>query len=275
MDDKLIRTYMVELLYEVSPEINAHALLSELRKRCGRVDKLGEKDDVYLYAFPDLTIEYTDSTVCAQVFLAYPNKEKGKLDVEEALQQSWAWREARETIAMCSTSLLLTDMMTRGLEHKIRLNLFHNALESVLTIAPCKVIHWVASQQVINPSTYLKARRSDDFHPLRFALNVRFYRISSGKEGEMLMDTMGLGTLGLPDLQCHFLGLDPDQVARVLYNTAYYIFDNGDIIHDGNTIQGIKPDDKWKCQHEMALAKPEREVIDVNPGKPYEAGRRE
>lgn len=266
---------MVELLYEASPEIDAHTFLGELRKRCGNVDKLGEKDNFHLYAFPDHTIEYTDGKVCAQVFLAYPDKDEEKLDIKEALQQSWAWQEARETVATCRTSLLLTDMMSRGLEYKTRLNLFHNALESVLTIAPCKAIYWVASQQVVNPSAYLEARESDDFHPLQFALNVRFYNISNGKGGEMLMDTMGLGTLGLPDLQCHFLGLDSDKVARLLYNTAYYIFDNGDIIHDGNTIQGIKPSDKWKCQHEMALVKPEREVIDINPGKPYAVGKRE
>lgn len=274
MSDKLITTYIVELLYQASPAVDGHALLGELRKRCGNVDRLGEKDGFYLYAFPDHKIDYSDGQVCAQIFLSYPDKGKEKLDVEQALQQSWAWREARETVATCHTHLLLTDLMAQGMNYKTRLGLFHQALESVLAIAPCQAIHWVASQQVVNPSDYLQARQAQDCHPLRFALNVRLFNISNGKDGEVLMDTMGLGTLGLPDLQCHLIGLDTNQVARVLYNTAYYIFENGDVIRDGHTVQGIKPDDKWKCQHEMALVKPERQVIDLNPGKPYAAGKR-
>jgi hypothetical protein len=182
--------------------------------------------------------------------------------------------EARETVATRSVPLVLAEMMAQGLEYKTRLNLFHNALESVLTVAPCTAIHWATSQQLVDPSAYLQARRSSKVNPLQFAVNVRFYRISNRQPGEMLMDTMGLGVLGLHDLQCHFLNLDPDQVARVLYNSALYIFDRGDIIQDGHTIQGVKPSDKWKCQHEKALAGPEREVLDLNPGKPYVAGNR-
>jgi Domain of unknown function (DUF4261) len=274
MSDKLSTTYMVELLYEAVPHIDGAALLSELQKRCGKVDRLGDKDDFYLYAFPDHIIEYKDGKIPAQALLAYPDKGKEKLNLEEALQQSWGWPEAREAVVTCRVPLLLTEMMARGLEYKTRLGLFHNALESVLTIAPCKAIHWVTSQQLVNPSAYLEARKSGDFHPLQFALNVRFYNVSSGKRGEMFMDTMGLGIFGLPDLQCHFLNLDQNQVARALYNSAYYIFDKGDIIRDGNTIQGIKPTDKWRCQREVSLVGPEREVLDLNPGRPYAAGKR-
>jgi hypothetical protein len=274
MGKRLIETYMVNLHYETSPTLDGDALLGELRQRTGRVERQGEKDDFYLYSFPDYVISFADSKVCVQVFLTHTEKGRDKPNVEEALQQSWSWREARQTVAPCRTSLLLSDFLSRGLEYRTRLELFQNALESVLTLAPCNAIHWIPSQQFVNPSAYLSARNSVDFHPLRFALNVRFFNVTNGQEDEMLMDTMGLGTLGLPDLQCHFLGLDPKQVAQVLYNTAFYIFDNGDIIHDGNTVQGIRPGDKWRCQHEMALAQPEREVIDVNPGRPHAAGKR-
>ena len=88
------------------------------------------------------------------------------------------------------------------------------------------------------------------------------------------MDTLGLAALGLPDLQCHFHGLDCNDVARLLHNLGLYVFENGDIIEDGHTIDGPKPGDKWRCQHEMALVKPERMVLDINPGAPYAAGNR-
>ncbi len=61
----------------------------------------------------------------------------------------------------------------------------------------------------------------------------------------------------------------------MLYNAAYYLFEHGDVIDDGDTIQGIPTDQRWTCQHELALAEPEREVIDINPGPPYAAGNRQ
>ena len=274
MKNKLPTTYMVELLYESTPVIDGNALLDELHKRCGKVDRLAAEDHFYLYAFPDLQIHYKDGEMPAQIFLGFPEKNKGPLNLGDALQQSWGWTEAKESVNRCDACLLLTDMMSGGLEYKTRLNLFHNALESVLAVVPCLAIDWIPSQQVINPVTYLESRKSTDFHPLQFALNVRLFRITNSKDEDTLMDTMGLGVFGLPDLQCHFHKLDPNEVARVLYNSAYYIFDKGDIVDDGETIQGVRPNDKWKCQHEKALVGPEREVLDLNPGKPYAAGKR-
>src|SRR5262249_58554930 len=92
--------------------------------------------------------------------------------------------------------------------------------------------------------------------------------------GDMLMDTRGLADVGLHDLQCHFRDLDPTAVARVLFNTAVYIFANGPVIESGQTVAGIEPDSRWRCQFENALLEPKREILDLNPGKPYAAGNR-
>ena len=87
------------------------------------------------------------------------------------------------------------------------------------------------------------------------------------------MDTLGLHVLGLPDLQCHFTGLDPNGIARILHNTAAYIYEHGDVIDDGHTISG--PDgEAWRCQHEDTLVPPHRLVLDLDPGDPHAAGTR-
>jgi hypothetical protein len=90
----------------------------------------------------------------------------------------------------------------------------------------------------------------------------------------MIMDTLGLAALGLPDLQCHFRTLVPGEVAAVLHNTAYYLFEHGDVIDDGHTVAGIEPESRWTCQHEKSLLKPSRIVLDLNPGPPFAAGGR-
>ncbi len=57
-------------------------------------------------------------------------------------------------------------------------------------------------------------------------------------------------------------------------NTGYYLFRQGDIINDGETVEGVERGQKWVCRHEQALVPPEREVLDINPGKSFAAGGR-
>ena len=108
---------------------------------------------------------------------------------------------------------------------------------------------------------------------MQSAINVRLFRIEGG-ECECLMDTMGLGVLGLPDIQCHFRDLDCRAVANKLYGVAVHLFQNGDVVQDGETIPGLEVGENWCCQHEMALVGPERVVLDLNPGSPHAAGGR-
>jgi hypothetical protein len=79
------------------------------------------------------------------------------------------------------------------------------------------------------------------------------------------MDTLGLSQLGLPDVQLHFTDLDHDEAALWVANTAWYLFDHGDVIGDGHTITGLDPAERWPCVHEIGMADPERAVIDANP----------
>jgi hypothetical protein len=128
------------------------------------------------------------------------------------------------------------------------------------------------SQQVIAPADYLSACSEDPiFRP--GSLNVRFFNLSNS-DGDMIMDTRGLQEIGLHDLQCHFRQLDPKEVARVLLNTGLYIFEKGAVIESGHTVAGVEPESKWRCQFEKSLLEPKREVLDLNPGKPYAAGKR-
>jgi hypothetical protein len=273
MPDQLIKTNMVQLHYPNPPILDEHALLNELKTRLGNVEK-AEQEDVYLFTFPDHIVHFQDADAPAALVLMYGDDSKGQPAFHKALEQTRLWPDAAKVVAENPTTLILTEMTAAGLEYKTRLHLFHNLLQAVLAQAPCKAIDWVPSQQIVNPAAYTDSCQREDFHPLNFCINVRFYQITNGESGAMLMDTIGLGTLGLRDLQCHFVKLDPNDVARVLYDLAYYIFDHGDIIDDGNTIHGIKPTDKWRCQNEKSMVGPERQVIDINPGESYAAGKR-
>ena len=94
-----------------------------------------------------------------------------------------------------------------------------------------------------------------------------------------MVDTLGMGTLCIPDLQYHFHDLNPNWIVNHAYNVASYLLSSGNEINSGETVDGIKDGQmdssiQWKCQYERSLIQPDREVMDICPGE-YAAGERE
>lgn len=177
-----------------------------------------------------------------------------------------------ELLSKSKGSCLVTEMMARHLPPQERVSIFHGVLRAMIEITDPVALVFKHTQQIVAPADYLAACPKDPiFRP--GSLNVRFFNISNS-DGDMIMDTRGLEEIGLHDLQCHFRNLDPTEVSRVLYNTGLYIFEKGAVIESGQTVKGIQPDSKWVCQFEDSLLEPNREVLDINPGKPYAAGNR-
>ncbi|MCX7922002.1 MAG: DUF4261 domain-containing protein [Clostridia bacterium] len=269
------RTYNVELLFEDKPKMPGEELLSVLGNCCGDVDILTKSEHLTALVFKDYLVEYKDGKAPAQCLIMKSDKQLDLQCYETALQQSWDWKEAKKAIDKCKYSIVISDFLSSALNYKTRVNIFKNVLFSFLKIQPCLAMHWVTSQQIVNPNKYIQNFGDEENgNPIFGILNVRLFNISNGGDGDTLMDTIGLSAIGLPDLQCHFRGLDCNEIARILYTYGRYIYENGDVIGDGHTVQGITEDQKWKCRHEVSLVKPTREVLDINPGNPFAAGNR-
>lgn len=112
-------------------------------------------------------------------------------------------------------------------------------------------------------------QNSQDITPLKFKMS---------QDEVMLIDTVGMNTLYLPDLQYHFHDVDPNWIVNHAYNVASYILENDNPIKSGETVDGIingrmTRELQWKCQYEEALIQPMREVIDIHMGKYASGGR--
>ena len=57
---------------------------------------------------------------------------------------------------------------------------------------------------------------------------------------DLLLDTLGMSTLFLPDLQYHFIGIDPNLVVNHAYQMLLYLYENGAVIESGETVDGIR-----------------------------------
>ena len=111
---------------------------------------------------------------------------------------------------------------------------------------------------------------------IRFGVNARFFNVEG--TGDMVVDTVGMSTLYLPDLQYHFHDMDPNWVVNHAYNVASYILENDCPIQSGETVDGVENgaisrNVQWKCQLEESLIQPPRPVLDVHMGQFAAGGR--
>ena len=106
---------------------------------------------------------------------------------------------------------------------------------------------------------------------------MRYFNIQGTED--MMVDSVGMSTLFLPDVQYHFHGINPDDVVIHAYNMLYFILENDNPVGDGDTISGPR---EWrigfKCAMDIcimrdSLIQPVRAVLDVNMGE-YASGTR-
>ncbi len=165
---------------------------------------------------------------------ALPAQERAHQDIDvlEALAELYPSCEAFY-FQNCGKLFLAEDVRSHQIEGPDRFIRFGvNVLEALAELYPsCEAFYFqncgklflaedVRSHQIEGP---------DRFN--RFGVNVRFFNIEGTED--MLIDTVGMGTLFLPDLQYHFLGMDPNWVVNHAYNVASYIFEHDYPIQDG------------------------------------------
>ena len=258
----------VELLYDRPPALDAQALLAEVQRTLPGTTLMSPGPPSLTLAHEQFMGTYADgkrAPILTVVLTSDASPEPPQPRTYDT-SQTWNWPEAQGVLDNCRTSLAIAEIMGQVHEPKDRVAAFRSTVLAAVAHTVPLATHWPASQHFLPPDGLQE-------YVLSGAVNVRLFRIEDDP-GVMVMDTLGLHVLGLPDLQCHFRSLDASAMARTLYNTAAYIFEHGDVIEDGNTVAGVEGDEHWRCQHEDALVAPERLVVDIDPGDPYAAGGR-
>nr|WP_294695727.1 DUF4261 domain-containing protein [uncultured Friedmanniella sp.] len=183
------------------------------------------------------------------------------------VSQTWDWAGAELALAPCRASVLVTELLAEGRSAADRVASLGAVLEVLIARTSPEAIHWARSQRVSDPASFGAG-------DLDGVINIRMYS-DARAEDTLAMDTLGLHVFGLPDIQCHFRDRTPGEIAELLFATAVYEFEAGDVIEDGNTISGTDGEGRYVCRREASLLEPARLVIDVDLGDPWAAGRRD
>lgn len=185
--------------------------------------------------------------------------------------------DSEEILNACKYQVFATDMLAAALYYKERAELDMDFMEALVELYPqCKAIYFPNSGKLFTTEAIRNHNMPRDRRFIYFAVNVRFFNIQG--TNDMMVDSLGMNTLYMPDLQYHFHGFDHNWVINHAYNVLSYIYDNENPIESGDPIDGVvdgamSREVMWKCQYENALIQPVREVIDICMNEYASGGR--
>lgn len=269
--------FVVNLFFtEPVPQPSREQLLAVLGRHVGEVSCFCYDDKVMGLAAQDYVSHFKEADLPPQLMVMSCTKyDTARLGAFER-SQMWDCPNREEVLADCRYTVVATDMMA-FMPPGERAALTMDFLEALVELYPsCRAVYLPFSGK-LHLAEAVRAQdipREDRF--IRFAVNARFFNIQGGKD--MLVDTLGMGTLYLPDLQYHFHGMDPNWVVNHAYCTASYILAHENPFKSGDTVDGIVngrfvQSIQWRCQYEKSLIQPSREVLDIYMNE-YAAGQR-
>ena len=194
-----------------------------------------------------------------------------------AKTQLWDCENGLDILDSCNYQVVATDLMADFLDYKDRANMLVEYIEALVDLYPtCKAVVFDTSKKMLRREDIVNCKIPKKHRFIHYAINIRYFNIA--ETDDMLVDTIGMSTLFMPDLQYHFHDINPDEIINHAYNFLIYIFDNDNLVKSGDKIDGLKLKDSdevltWKVQYEDSLIQPIREVIDVNTLE-YAAGNR-
>lgn len=197
-------------------------------KHLGPIDCFDYRRDSAGFAPQNYKVHYEDNDADISPTLMVTDCEKIDKPVLDDFDRSQVWDcpNVDELLAECQYRVFATDMLASGLAAKERADMLVKYVDALLELYPsCKAV-------VFGPSRKFLSRESIENHPdkevtrfMYYAVNVRYFSIQG--TNDMMVDSVGMSTLFLPDLQYHFHGVDPNHVVFHAYNVLNCIFEHG------------------------------------------------
>lgn len=261
--EKFANVYYVKLLFKDKCEVDHDELYQRLQEQFHHVDRV-VNGKLSSFALTDHLVTYKDGEQVPSQLLVTEVIPFDQLTIPDmVMQECWTSENPQALLAGCHYELMVSDFMAGGLDIIERCQILAKYIDILLEMLPeCIALYWPHSQKFMPSSAYINSQWYNPIlHFLDGGLNVRFFNIQDSDA--MVVDTTGLFSLGIPDLQMHFHTLDHNFVINYIHNFASYLFQNGDIVKDGDTMDGRDESERWVCQHEESLIAPHRIVLDI------------
>ncbi|MCP4900309.1 MAG: DUF4261 domain-containing protein [bacterium] len=197
-------------------------------------------------------------------------------NLQRAAQQSWHW-EAGKTLPFTHKAFVRirssyafgasddTPLMPKDYEPQDEL-LFVTSVARGLLGLPGAICYFDPNGETVYSAAgideLMSRHANQDLMPQELWVNVRLFNLED-HDPWVVMDTVGMWQLDVPDHEAVFPAdrYDPSEVAGFLRNTADYVFKNGLIINDNDTMDGPGPM-RWQAvTFDDPICSPPREVL--------------
>jgi hypothetical protein len=231
-------TLMVELCYPRPPVLDGQAILAAARVLHPGVEWMNEDatEGPMMFAFPDLAHTYADGVNAPLGVALLPGSQAIAGDPERYdTSQTWDWDEASAALQSSPHTVLVSELMGRVHPPKQRVEAFGAIVDVLIALTEPAATWWPFSGRAMAPGDAVVST-------LGGLVNVRMFN-DADAPGNLLMDTIGLHALGLPDVEMYFSGLDPKRIAGLLYDVAHYLVDGNEIEDGASVVQSrLEPD---------------------------------
>lgn len=270
--------FVMHLLMRDMTEMPSQDKMTEVMKKYLKdVDCFSYDENMAGFAVNKYKLEFKEGVLSPQLLVMKCMENERKYLNPLNLSQMWDCPESEKVFEACPYEIVVTDMLAGTMDYKERANMLMDFMEAMVELYPqCEAVYFQTSGKLMPAYKIREHKIPRDDRFIYFAVNVRFFNIEGTKDS--IVDSLGMSTLFLPDLQYHFHGMNPDWVVKHAYNMLSYIYSNNNPIESGETVDGIADgnmsyDVRWKCQYENSLVQPVRQVIDVYMNE-YAAGAR-
>ncbi|MGC6174663.1 DUF4261 domain-containing protein [Lacrimispora sp. 38-1] len=272
--------FVIHLLMKEKCEMpSKEKMTAVMEKHLGELDCFCHDTKVAGFAPKKYKVEFKEGSMPPQLMVMECMKTDGYQIDEIAKSQMWDCENSAEILSECSYHVVATDMLAGAMaNYKDRADMLMNFMEALVELYPeCAAVQFQTSGKMFTRDKIINHQIPLEDRFIYFAVNVRFFNIEGTED--MLVDTLGMSTLYLPDLQYHYHGMDPNWVVNHAYNLLSYMYANDAPVKSGETVDGIADGHmeqtiQWKCQYENALIQPAREVLDICMNE-YASGNRE
>lgn len=272
--------FMIQMLFKSAVSMPDKAWMRSVLERHlnGRVASFGDDSAVACFAALEHLAKFKDVTVPVQLMVMECMPFDGTTMDEFIVRQMWDCPADRDRILReCRHQVLAVDMLGAGLPTIERANLDMDFLDALAEIYPtCEAFYFPNCRKLFLADDVRHHGLNGVNRFIQFGINVRFFTILG--TDDMVVDTVGMSTLFLPDLQYYFHDLDQNAVVTHACHLASYILKNDNPIKDGDMFVGMENGHmthtvKWECHYENAIVLPPRAVLDVHTG-PFASGGR-
>lgn len=261
MSDSPVQALMTELCFAAPPSLDPERILAGVRRVRPDADLLPDAGGPLVIAYRELRNMYADAR-SAMLLNAITEPVAESPDHVRDLRYTEGWADAAQAFGASRYAILVADLLGQDVPPAVRVGAYQAALAAVVEAADPLATWWPASQQALPPDQAVA-------DPLRGLVNVRLHADRADPE-VAVMDTLGLASLGLPDLQCRFRYLDRGLMRGLLHNAARFLVRGGRFGTD-QPMRGFTPDQSWPVRPAEPLARPDRPTLTIDPGPPFTA----